>query len=511
MNRAEGGKPSPASQLRNRSILWLVVVLLVLGFSFQGTRSLWNTDEGRYTGNALQMVASGDYLMPAYSSERINASKPPLTYWIIAGAARGLGRSTWAVRTPYALAFVLTALLLCAMGRYWIPDKPWLPGLIYGCSLGPFIAANVVSTDDFLTLFEALAMFGFIAATFGQSRQLARKYIAVMWLGFGLAFLTKGPPGLLPLIGIVPFVLKRDGLRGLRDMFSWAGIGLFFLTGLLWYLVVIIRDPGLIHYYLHYEIYSRIFTPVQNRNPQWYGWFTAYAPALALGTLPWWPALVRGAAFATSKARLLHWWREAGAPLLLLSWFFLPLVVFCVAQSRLPAYVLPLFMPLSLMIALQLRHRIDLTTVRQRVFLGVWITFMLLLKVGVSEYLRPVSDTRVQSQLLTSLTEGKAYAAMAFVQDTASPVKIEEHTPWGLRLYIDKPIFGVAWKRTEAAARVCGLLHKHGPLLVLIDPGIQPRAFGTALATCPGNYTSAALGSLRHRRALLVQPRGTSD
>ncbi len=480
-------------------------MLLALGFSFQGTRSLWNTDEGRYTGNALQMIASGQYLMPAYSSERINASKPPLTYWVIAGAVRSLGRSTWAVRAPYALAFVLTALLLCAMGRYWLPDKPWLPGLIYGCSLGPFIAANVVSTDDFLALFEALAMFGFIAATFGPSRRKAAGYIALMWAGFGLAFLTKGPPGLIPLLGIVPFVLKRHGLRGLRGLFSWAGVGLFFLTGLLWYLVVIIRDPGLIHYYLHSEIYNRLFTSIQNRNPQWYGWFTAYAPTLALGTLPWWPALVRGMGTVASKARLRRWWKEPAAPLLLLSWFLLPLAVFCLAQSRLPAYVLPLFLPLSLMLALQLHHRIDLTSSRQRILLGAWIVAMLLLKAGVSYDLQPISDTRVQAQSLTSLSQGRAYAAMVFVQNTSSPVKIEEHTPWGLRLYMNKPIYGLAWKRPDTPATLCRLLRQHGPLLILLDPGIKSGALATALASCPG-HTRTSLGSLRHRQALLVQP-----
>jgi len=40
---------------------WLVAaLLLMLAFAWQGTRALWDPDEGRYTAVALQMLDSGD-------------------------------------------------------------------------------------------------------------------------------------------------------------------------------------------------------------------------------------------------------------------------------------------------------------------------------------------------------------------------------------------------------------------------------------------------------------------
>jgi 4-amino-4-deoxy-L-arabinose transferase and related glycosyltransferases of PMT family len=75
-----------------RACLWLGVLLLVLGFSFQGTRGLWNTDEGRYVDNALQMVDSGNYLVPAYNADHLNFSKPPLVLWAIAASVRVMGK-----------------------------------------------------------------------------------------------------------------------------------------------------------------------------------------------------------------------------------------------------------------------------------------------------------------------------------------------------------------------------------------------------------------------------------
>ena len=38
-------------------------------------------------------------------------------------------------------------------------------------------------------------------------------WLAVMWAGFALAFLTKGPPGLLPLLAVVAFDLLTPGPR----------------------------------------------------------------------------------------------------------------------------------------------------------------------------------------------------------------------------------------------------------------------------------------------------------
>ncbi|MGH8214345.1 MAG: ArnT family glycosyltransferase, partial [Rhodanobacteraceae bacterium] len=133
-------------------MIWLIVLGLLLGFSFQGTRALWSPDEGRYVNGALQMLDSGDWLAPAYSANRPNFSKPPLTYWAIAGSMKAFGRNTWAARTPYALAFLGTLLLLYAMGRLVTPTEPWLPPLIYGCAAFPFFSANIVSTDVLLTL-----------------------------------------------------------------------------------------------------------------------------------------------------------------------------------------------------------------------------------------------------------------------------------------------------------------------------------------------------------------------
>jgi 4-amino-4-deoxy-L-arabinose transferase-like glycosyltransferase len=500
-------RPSPHrfTPSRNRSsLIWLLVLTLLLGFAFQGTRAVWSTDEGRYTENALQMIDSGNYLVPAYGIDRPNFTKPPMHYWAIAASVNAFGHNEWAVRAPNALAFVLTALLLCLIGEQLLLKKIWLPGLIYAVTLAPLIATNVVSTDTLLTLFEALAMFGFVSAEMGPGGRARRGPIYLMWLGFGLAFLTKGPPGLLPLLAIVPFIVKRDGWRALGRIFAPGGVAVFIVVGFLWYLIVVLRYPGLLHYFLYFEIYQRILTPTQNRNPQWYGWLVAYGPVFAFATLPWSLAVFRGAVNAFSVARWQKWWREASTSLFLLLWFALPLLVFCFSRSRLPVYTLPLFLPLSLMLALQLQDRIDLTRTRQQILLGVWIVALIALKGMGGYYLHSDSDNRVRVQQLEAVVAGAPYTALTFVDMTSNDVAIEEHTPWGMRLYINKPIFGIAWSKPDSSASICALLREHASILYVVDPKIAADAFRAAVLQChPQAATS--LGSWRQQRLVLVR------
>ncbi|RAP58108.1 glycosyltransferase family 39 protein [Oleiagrimonas sp. MCCC 1A03011] len=464
----------------------LACLLVLLGFAFQGTRPLWSRDEGRYTGNALQMIASGDYLVPAYNADRTNFNKPPMTAWLIAGSMRTFGQNTWAVRTPYALAFIFTALLLVGMGRTLIPDKPWLPGLVYACTLYPFLTANIVSTDVFLTLFEALAGFGFVRAFLDQDATHPRRWRVLMWLGFGLAFLTKGPPGLMPLLGMVPFVARRDGWRGLGRLFTPLGLLVFLVTGLGWYAAVVLTHPGLLEHYLRYEVYDRIFTSVHDRHGQWYGWIKVYVPALMLGTLPWWWSLLRGLRRTLAPSRLRTLWRVPGPRLFLLLWFVLPLCVFILARSRLPLYLLPLFLPLSLLLAYVLRTRIDLRRRSQRVLLVVWVLILIGLKGGVSLYEHPKIDNRLRTRELLGITRDVHFDSLVFVRNSDSESDVDETTPWGMRMYLNRPLYGVAWRTEGSQQRACELAKQHPDALFVTGRYMPNGAFQAGLkSVCP--------------------------
>ena len=106
---------------------WLVALLVLLAFAFQGTRGIWEPDEGRYTAAGLNMLETGDWLVPTIDREHAHLTKPPVTYWAIATGIGLLGRNEWGARLPGALAFVGTGLLVFGLGRRFSAAKPWLP------------------------------------------------------------------------------------------------------------------------------------------------------------------------------------------------------------------------------------------------------------------------------------------------------------------------------------------------------------------------------------------------
>lgn len=406
--------------LRRYPLPALLALALLLGLAFQGTRGLWEPDEGRYTNVALQMLDTGDFISLRRNSDALHFTKPPLTYWAIAASVGVLGRNEWAVRLPMALAFALTVGLMFGLGKRFVPERPWLPALIYATSPVPFLAANTVNTDTVLTAMETLAMFCYVQARFGDGR---RGWIDAMWAAFGLAFLTKGPPALLPLAAIVVFHwLHRGRHRLLRPV----GLLAFATIGFGWFAVVIQRHPGLLDYFLGHELYARIATDKLRRFPQWYGPFLVYVPTLLLGSLPW-------LTLCLGKLRIRSWNAMPEPLRLLCLWFGLPLLIFSLSRSRLPLYVLPLFVPLSLLLARTLSawrwNRIG------QVLLGLWLLLLLAGKAATA-YWPSDKDSRAFAARLQPMLP-RAPSEFLFVEDM---------TRNGLNLYFDAEVKRLSFK-----------------------------------------------------------------
>jgi 4-amino-4-deoxy-L-arabinose transferase-like glycosyltransferase len=418
---------------RTRPPLWLVAMLCVMAFAFQGTRGIWEPDEGRYSSAGINMHESGDWLIPTIDGQHPHLTKPPMTYWALAASFATLGHNEWAARLPSALAYIGTGLFVFGLGRRLCPQRPWLPVLVWGLSFAPAIASNVVSTDPLLVLFETAAMYAFVEA-WSREGPAARRWFVLMWLAWGLAFMTKGPPGLLPLFATMLYLGIHDRRR-FRSMFVPAGLLLFAVVAFSWFGVVIAQEPGRLGYFLGYEVYDRVFTSVHDRNAQWYGAFEVYVPMLVIGTLPWSALAVVSAggpvaAWRTFRARL----RERNRDWLLLAyWLLLPLAVFFLAQSRLQLYVLPLFVPLALMMARALA--VSRLPVDRRIAWTAGITLVVLVTLkGVLAYWHTDRDARHIASQVSTLLQGRAVDRIVFVG---------MRPYYGLNVYLDIPIEGI--------------------------------------------------------------------
>jgi hypothetical protein len=218
--------------------------------------------------------------------------------------------------------------------------------------------------------------------------------------------------------------------------------------------------------------------------------------------LPWWPALLRRVRPDGIGHLRDSWPRNGSIAFFLLAWFFIPFLVFCLVQSRLPLYLLPLFLPLSLMLALALRERIDVGSPYQRIALALWLIFLLGLKAGVAYFMHPSTDNRVIAQQLKGAADLTSYHSIIFVHNTQLDYTIEEETPWGLRMYMEKPIYGIKWLSPKGEEALCHALRASGSSLVVVDPNLTPDSIQPALTRCSARGTRSV--GMWHDRALEI-------
>lgn len=360
------------AESRDRRVELIVILLLVcLGWLGQGYRAIWEPDEGRYTAVAVHMIESGDWMTPRLNHEVPHFTKPPLVYWMIAGSIELLGKNEFAARLPNSLAWLAVTGMLLAIGRRLVPTRPLLVPLIWCTSLLPFVAGNIVTTDFILTATECLAVLGFIL-WWKDARTLG---LYLMWGGFGLAFLVKGPPGLLPLLPIVAFLALGERER-LRRLLLTPSILVYLLIGLSWYLAAALLRPDLIDYWIGAELAGRMGGEFADRNGHPLGWLEVYGPVALAAMIPW--------IFLAPFGRWRRMWADSVDRFLVL-WLSLPLVIFCISSSRMPLYILPLTIPAAILLARHLPF--DLHRRRWLVpAVAVWCLMLVGLKIGAAHY-----------------------------------------------------------------------------------------------------------------------------
>jgi 4-amino-4-deoxy-L-arabinose transferase-like glycosyltransferase len=383
---------------------WKIMVLAAfIAVVFQGSRGLYETTEGRYAECAREMLASGNFLEPTLDFQP-HWTKPPMTYWAIETGIALLGRNEWGARAYLVVAFCLTVAAIYSMaGLVWGREVAPYSAFVYMTSFLPVLAANAVSPDTLLTLWEALAMLGFWAGIRSQKRY----YFVLMWLFLGAGFLTKGPPGLIPLLSILPIygLMKRKS-SGLPSVVPISGILPFIGVAFGWYLYEAWLHPGLLSYWIKHEVAGHLLTNEYARNTKWYKAILFYWPILTFGALPWIGVLLLKCKYFPWSGRNwfhLDYWSER------IEWSFvglsisLPFIVFSLSKSKLPLYILPLFIPISLAMGRSLHWLV----LNQKIRLSVlkWVTlFTLILIVAGKGVVANIPYSKDMRQLAGKIT-----------------------------------------------------------------------------------------------------------
>jgi 4-amino-4-deoxy-L-arabinose transferase len=335
--------------LFNRKItinLLIAAAVLVLAFAFQGSRGIWQPDEGYYVGAAVTMIKNGNFLIPKLGEE-LFLEKPPMLYWAVIGAIKTFGQTELACRLFNAACFSLTAALtgLLAFSLFGKKLNAFICALIYATMAVPFTAANFITPDTPLVLWTTASILCFWQSL-NTNSQHRNFFKMLLYISLGLGFLTKGPAVLIPCAGMFVYLL----LTGQTKKFFFTpstlpGILLFIIIGLGWYFYVSAKVPGAAAYFFDNQIWGRLFSDKYHRNPEPLKAFI-YIPVLLFGSLP------AGAIWLEKTKQLKttilssNWWKnlpQHPIELFLLTVFLVPLLILSLASSRLVLYSLPLF------------------------------------------------------------------------------------------------------------------------------------------------------------------------
>ena len=262
-------------------------LLTLFGFFFfifgNWVLAITSPDEGKNAYAALRMLTSGDWLLPYYNCH-YRFEKPPLLYWLMAISFKLFGVNEFAARLPSGLAALGTALTTYLLVRDFLsPKRAFLGASVFILLLHTWIESRAAVPEMVLTFFSTLGVYLFL-----------KDKPILGWIALALAFLAKGPVGVVLPLGVVfLFNLLRglgfkETLKGFLRLFHPLGLVLFLLLGGFWYFLVLYKVGW--EFFYKFFILENIarFTGKLHRHlyPFWY-----YLPVVLISSLLFWPTL----------------------------------------------------------------------------------------------------------------------------------------------------------------------------------------------------------------------------
>jgi len=379
------------------------LLLVLLGVSPWG---LWERDEGRYADVASEMLARGDFVTP-HIDGTIFLDKPPLVYWVTAGSLAIWGHSEFGARFGQLLFALGTLLVTWRTGILLLGRRGGSLAVIVLASSALFFAASHILTLDLaLSFFVVLTLFLFLKGR-GAGKAGTAAYAGMFAAAAG-GVLTKGLLGAaLPALTIVCFLSVRKEWRIVRDIPWVRGSLLFLLLAGPWYIAVSIANPEFPVYFFFHEHLARLTTSVHRHQGGW--WY--YLTVLAAGLMPWslmLPACLRRRRTDVGEAAPAC---ATEATAFLWSWIIPGLLLFTVAQSKLPLYMLPLLPPIALLIASALESRLEQ---ERPLILFLWPSILLIVLGAVAAVIdRPRKGWVFLDETWTGAMVGVAAACLA--------------------------------------------------------------------------------------------------
>jgi 4-amino-4-deoxy-L-arabinose transferase-like glycosyltransferase len=315
--------------------VWLVATAWI--------RPLAVPDEGRYVGVALEMLRSGNWLVPTLNGLPF-FHKPPLFYWITAASLSLFGMHEWAARVAPLLGALAAASASYRFALRWAGQpSAWMSLLVLVTQPLFFIGAQYANLDMLVAgcIVATVLALAHVVLQAGQGRS-SRFVLAAAYVFAALGLLAKGLIGAaLPGLVILAWLLVLRRLRLVLALVWLPGIVLFACIAAPWFVAMQWRFPEFTDYFFVVQHFKRFAEGgFNNAQPFWF-----IPAALALLTLPW-------ILWLPAAAKASYWSDAERGPVRKLMWLWLGVVTlfFSLPQSKLIGYILPATAPLAFLV-----------------------------------------------------------------------------------------------------------------------------------------------------------------
>jgi len=369
-----------------RSRVWLAVLCAGVYLAGLGATHFWDDDETYFAEVAREMHQTGDWIVPRFNRE-LFSHKPPVMFWLMAGAFRIWGVSEFAARLPAALFGLATVLMVARLGARLFSERAgFWSGVILATSLNFVVIARAAACDAELVFFCTLAVFLYVRACQPRDRApgvewgepTVRDWCAI-YAAMGMAVLTKGPIGLLLpgcVLGLFRLVSPRpaEATAAVRSsmagpagwwptilawigqftpprvaheiwrMSPFLGLGCVLLVSGPWFTAVAWQTDGeFLRGFFGTHHFHRFTAGMDNHAlPAWF-----YLAAICVGFFPW---------ILLARPVIVDLWqqfRSVGglfpAERLLICWIVVWVGFFSLATTKFPHYVVPAYPALALL------------------------------------------------------------------------------------------------------------------------------------------------------------------
>jgi 4-amino-4-deoxy-L-arabinose transferase-like glycosyltransferase/membrane-associated phospholipid phosphatase len=334
------------SMRREQTLALILVIIVFAGLLFVTTRStFWGRDETRFSEATLEMVHSGNYLVPTFNGE-LRPDKPILIYWLMSLPVRIFGPTELACRFFAPLAASLVCLLTYRLSFNFFGPGTGLLALVILATTPLLLIQGTAATVDAVLLATIVAAF-FI---FEAALRKGPKTVSALGLGLvlGAALLTKGPVGLvIPVLSIMAILIFGRQLSGVWIKYLLISVLLAIGIFLAWGIPANEATGGeFLRRGVGYHLLDRMSRPLEKHGGNFFLFLPYYIPVVVIAFLPW-TLYLPAALSAVSGGRV----GGKYARLFLLSWMIPTFLLMSFVSTKLPHYVLPIWPAVSLAVA----------------------------------------------------------------------------------------------------------------------------------------------------------------